>query len=463
MRKTLLVLVMLTALSVVPGCGEDSEPASTASVNSHDWVPDSAWIRDVQGRVLLLRGSNYSGLEWGYFSDQPHGPEESDFAQMASWGISVVRLPIAWTYLEPEPNQIDLSYLRTEVDRVIEFAQRHGIVVILDMHQFNWSSCFSGGLGVPPWTCAGKYPKGIGGQFKAESDFWRGVTAPDGRPLLEHFVDVWRAVATYYRDSPTVVAFDIFNEPLDPGDLRIKSPEQVAAEFEHNVLFPFYRRMATLLRSLGARQTLVIEPAVTRNLGVRAHPEPIGDTNAIYAPHIYLGADMGGFTGSQEVVSAQYAQAITEGGEMDAPTWIGEWGGGDPTFYRYSLFAEDQYLLGGGVWGYFPSGNELVDADGNENATLVDILVRPYPIQTAGIPQSLRWDLDTHEFNYMWTEDHDHTSPNPTILFLPTARFFPNGVHLTATAGDVVEIHGDRVIINADRVNATHSIRIVPQ
>src|SRR6185436_5699792 len=125
--------------------------------------PDGTWIRDPQGRVLLLRGSNYSGLEWGYFSNQPHGPEEADFAQMETWGVGVVRLPIAWTYLEPEPNRINLDYLRDEVDRVIGFAERHGMAVIVDMHQFNWSSCFTGGLGVPPWTCAGKYPDRLSG------------------------------------------------------------------------------------------------------------------------------------------------------------------------------------------------------------------------------------------------------------------------------------------------------------
>ncbi len=462
MVQKLLVLMMAISLSTLLGCGDNGEGAATTAAPSHDWVPDGSWIRDQQGRVLLLRGSNYSGLEWGNFSDQPHGPQEADFARMASWGVTVVRLPIAWTYLEPEPGHITLDYLHKEVDPVIAFAQRHGMVVILDMHQFNWSSCFNGGLGVPPWTCAGKYPKGLSGQFKAESDFWRGTTAPDGRPLLEHFVDVWRQVAAYYRDSPTVVAFDIFNEPLDPGDLRIKPPEQVSMEFEHNVLFPFYRRMAALYRSLGARQTLVIEPAVTRNLGVRSHPESIGDTNAIYAPHIYLGADTGGFTGTQEDLSAQYAQAVTEAGEMNAPAWVGEWGGGDPTFYRYSLFAQDQYLLGGGVWGYFPSGNELVDANGNENPALVNVLARPYPIQTAGIPQSLLWDLDNRELTYSWKEDSTHNIPNPTILFVPVARHFPSGVEITATPGDVVEVQGDHVIINASRANPVHSVHLVP-
>jgi hypothetical protein len=43
---------------------------------------DGTWLRDRRGRVVLLRGMNYSGLEFGNFPGAPHGPEEADFAQM---------------------------------------------------------------------------------------------------------------------------------------------------------------------------------------------------------------------------------------------------------------------------------------------------------------------------------------------------------------------------------------------
>lgn len=462
MRYTRLALCLLAFAVGLVGCGDDDHHNGGGAAASRDWFSDGTWVRDSEGRVLLLRACSYSGLEWGNFSTQPHGPEESDFAQIASWGITVVRLPIAWTYLEPEPNRIDLDYLRNEVDPVIAYAAQHGIVVIIDMHQFNWSSCFPGGLGVPPWTCAdGKYGSGIAGQFRAQADFWRGGTAPDGRPLIDHLLDVWNAVATYYRDSPTVVAFDLFNEPLDPSDFRTKPIEQAVMEFEHNILFPFYRQLAELIRAAGAqRQTLIAEPAVTRNIGMRAHPEPIGDDNAIYSPHIYLNADSGGYSGDQAGVTVQYAQAVTEAAEMQAPLWVGEWGGGDPNFYRYSLHAEDEFLIGGAQWAYFPSGNEVVDAEGNENSALVDLLARPYPIQTAGIPQSLLWDVEARRLDYSWSEDPEGRVPNPTILFVPVARHFPGGVRITVSAGDRFELDGDRLTITADQRNTVHSVRI---
>ncbi len=470
LKRFLLTPVWALALALIFGCGAPTDNAGTeadAGVTAHPkrWVPEGRWIRDADGRVLMLRGVNYSALEWGNFSTQPHGPQEADFARLASWGFHVVRLPIAWAYLEPEPGKIDLSYLKNEVDRVIGFAQRHDIVVVLDMHQFQWSMCFTGGLGIPTWTCDGKYKNddfGIG-RTQAESDFWTGAKAPDGRLLLDHLADVWLKVAEYYRDSPTVVAFNFFNEPSDMLTSIQTGPtyEEGVEAYERQVLFPYYKRLTGLVRGVGAQQTLVLDPAVQRASGMRVHPQPIGDDNVVYAPHLYLGYLHSGKTTND--IRQDYAQAMTEAVELGGPLWVGEWGGGGPVFYRDSLTMLDEFLLGSACFGYFPSGNELVSADGVENLELINLLVRPYPVQTAGIPEVLNWDPDTHAFRYIWSEDPTRVIPDPTILFVPTARFFPQGFTMTLSAGDSAEIDGDRVVLHADRHRASHSFEIHPK
>ena len=74
----------------------------------------------------------------------------------------------------------------------------------------------------------------------------------------------------------------------------------------------------------------------------------------------------------------------------------------------------------------------------------------------------LNWDPDSHEFRYIWAEDPERAIPDPTIIVVQTARFFPWGFNVVVSPGDSAEIDGDRVLVRVDRHNAAHSIEIHP-
>jgi hypothetical protein len=430
---------------------------------------DGAWLRDRAGRVVLLRGMNYSGLEFGNFPGRPRGPEEADFAQMASWGVNVIRLPIAWHYLEPSPGVFDGRHLRNVVDPVVRWARRHDIAVVLELHQFLWSPC-TGGNGVPAWTCAGKgYSADANGALQAEHDFWTGATAPDGRLLVDHLLDAWHLVARHYRGG-NVVGFDFLNEPLDIQD----------AAFENHSLYPFYRSAIDTVRRVGARQVIFIEPPVTRNLRIRAHPEPVGDANLVYAPHLYtttFGLPDLKYTGNRALVTADYEQATVEAAEQGAVLWVGEYGGNtasdggflDATelFLTHSLAEQEARLVGSGFWAYFPSDNtfSLVDAGGAEKGRLVDIFARAYPMATAGIPQTIAWDPDARTFDFTFAEDPDHDVRDPTIIFVPADRHYPGGFVLETSSGVTAVFDMRRsvlVVRRRDRTEPLHEVHIRP-
>src|SRR6185503_13430299 len=100
-------------------------------------------------------------------------------------------------------------YLADQVDFVVAAAGAHGLAVVLDMHQYLWSPC-TGGNGAPAWTCEGKgYPRTNEGAYNAQSDFWAGALAPDGRRLIDHLLDAWDLVARRYAGSDVVVGFDL--------------------------------------------------------------------------------------------------------------------------------------------------------------------------------------------------------------------------------------------------------------
>ncbi len=437
---------------------------------SREMSRDGTWIRDRAGHVVLLRGVNYSGLEFGNFFGAPRGPDESDFDQMASWGVNVVRLPIAWHYLEPAPNVLDLDHLRDQVDPILRFARRRGMVVVLEMHQFQWSPC-TGGNGAPAWSCEGQgYSRDFAGGWAAQHDFWAGALAPDGRPLLDHFLDVWRTLAGRYRRNRAVAGFNMLNEPFD-----VVMP----ASFEPTTLYPTYRRWAGIVREQRAEQMLVLEPPLTRNLGVPAQPEPIGDTNLVYAPHLYtetFGLPELKYSGNRAAVDADYALAASEAAAQGAVLWVGEYGGNTNVAdgfraatelaIRDQLDEQDERLVGGAVWAYFPTDNtfSLVDRDGNEKGALVDLLAQPYPQSTAGIPQALSFDPVSREFTYTFSEDPTRRIADPTVIFVPFARHYPTGVVVETTPGDraIIDVERSRILVRRDRNLAVHTITLRP-
>jgi endoglycosylceramidase len=429
---------------------------------------DGAWLRDRRGRVVLLRGVSYSGLEFGNFVGQPNGPAEADFAQMAGWGMNVVRLPVAWNDLEPAPGVFDRGHLHAQIDAVVRFARRHGIAVVIDMHQYRWSPCF-GGNGVPAWTCEdGGYPPD--GYFQAEHDFWAGALAPDGRRQIDHLVDVWTRLARHFRSRSNVIGFDFLNEPLDV---------QNAAGFEHDALYPFYREVLAAVRAARAPQLAFLEPSLLRNVGLAAHPEPVGDAALVYAPHLYTttyGLPDLQYTGDRAAITSDYAQAAAEATAQGAVLWVGEYGGNTTVaggflaatelFLRDSLAEQEARLVGSAFWAYFPSDNtfSLVDASGAEKGTLVDLLARPFPMATAGIPEALTWDPDTRELSYRFAEDPAGGVEDPTVLFVPAGRHYPAGFVVQTSAGDAWQFDAtrSRLVIRRDPSRSEHTVQIRP-
>lgn len=476
--RIVAVILSLSAL-VFCGCGgSDGGGGGDPTLEPLAITADADWIRDGAGRVVLLRGANYSGLEFGNFIANANGPREADFAQLASWGVNAVRLPIAWDYLEPQPNQFDESYLTDQVDPVIAFAEAHGIRVIIDMHFFNWSRCI-GGLGAPAWICDGhNYPQGEGGLLAATCDFFRvegGVrppaTASDGRLVREHFLDAWRIVVRRYADDERVIAWDYFNEPFG------FCFGLTGGAFEREALHPFYRRMRAIFAEEDAERTFFYEPHVTRNLGFTPFLEPFGP-NVVYAPHLYGNA--GGsadqaYDGDLEALRADYDDAVAEAATLGGPLVIGEYGGnadGPEGFLEATeLFLRDTYdeldrrLAGGTVWAYFPGGNgfSVVRADGSEKGSLVDMIARPYARRIAGIPTAMGFDTDTKEFHLVFRNDDERRPPDPTEIFIPAARHYPDGFVVEVTAGDRWELDesGNRILLFRGKAE-THEVRVMP-
>ncbi len=102
------------------------------------------------------------------------------FAEIKAWGANVVRVPVhpvAWRARGPE------AYLAL-LDQGVAWARETGLYVMVDWH--------------------------VIGNLRTEL-----MQAPMYDTTRKETYEFWREVASHYRDDPTVVLYELFNEPTE--------------------------------------------------------------------------------------------------------------------------------------------------------------------------------------------------------------------------------------------------------
>lgn len=138
----------------------------------------------------LLRGVNSATAEFGTRTTETNGVYDADasLAHYISRGMNVVRIPFLWERMQPTLNgalnAVEISRLQTTVSSVTS----RGAVAILDVHNY----C--------RYTTAANANLILG----------------DGTLVTANFTDLWRRLATLYKDQP-LVQFGLMNEPHDLG------------------------------------------------------------------------------------------------------------------------------------------------------------------------------------------------------------------------------------------------------
>jgi endoglycosylceramidase len=384
----------LVALALaLAGCGgSDDAPSS----GPKGWRVSDGFVRDPDGRAVILRGVNLAGAHKAkpYFGF--HQP--ADFARLSQdWGMNSIRFLIIWAAIEPEQGVYDDAYL-DQVRERMDWARDAGLSVVLDMHQDLYGEGFNGD-GAPRWTCDESHYAAytpttpwfvnyLDPEMVACFDhFW---TTPE---LRDHYVEAWRRVAARLGDHPAVIGFDPMNEPYWGS--------QPTGTFDAEVLEPFYEDVTRAIRKEAPDWIAFIEPFAGRNLGFATSLVPFPPGNAVYSPHAYdSNAEQGnGFDPkARAAFLVKFTQLGQEAADLGAALWIGEYGGTatSPGIDAYMDAACDgvaSVTAGSEYWAYDRSdGYGLLDPDGNEKAVLLDQVVRPYPMRVAGDP--LPWDWD---------------------------------------------------------------------
>lgn len=287
-------------------------------------------IVDSAGRVVILRGVNYPGYQQEY-------PKLHDSAAYwtlgAGFGFNVVRLPISWANLEPQPGNFNWTYLSWYVDQDVHWANSARIYVILDMHQYDWARRF-GGNGAPEWTVQNYAPNKTG-MLQAISDFW------SNDDLQGHLVQVWAQIAQHFANEPTIAGYDVFNEPF----VYLYNGQAVAN---------LYARIVNAIRASDQNHMIFLETDSMNTFKLATR------TNIVWSPHFYPRSfatkySQQDFNVLENDFIAKYRSVVIESG---TPMWIGEFGAfmqdstSRATWTQDALTLFNRYQVGWAWWAF---------------------------------------------------------------------------------------------------------------
>ena len=144
--------------------------------------PQSA--REIETLSNELLGPEGAGKFWKAYLDHYITRDDIQFLQRA--GFNSIRVPIHYKYFESD----DAEGFQL-LDRVIGWAHEAGIYIVIDMHA------------------------APGGQTGANiDDSWGYPWIYDSPQEQQHAIDIWRRIAAHYRNSETVLGYDLLNEPI---------------------------------------------------------------------------------------------------------------------------------------------------------------------------------------------------------------------------------------------------------
>lgn len=401
---------------------------------------------DMQGRHTILHGINMvcKEKERNYIGDY----KEEDFKTLKQWGFNVIRLGIFWDGIEPVPGQYDDNYL-SMIDKLIELAGKHDLCVILDMHQDLFSCIYSDGA--PEWATITDGKEHIRTDLWSESyllspavqtafdNFWNNRQASDGIGIQDHFINMWKYIASRYQDNKVVIGYDILNEPfmgsevnnllpallstlgkimsehepvdmdklmaqwLDPiqkmellsllsdKDLYLKlvrEVESIPGQFEATYLNDFYNKVGRAIREVDNNTIIFLEANYFSNTGMKSAIKPITDHEGrqikcqAYSPHGYdllVDTQMYNQSSNERIdVIFDTHQWVQE--ELQLPMLVGEWG-------CYPNATEEQVQQARYVTSIFEkylSSDTYYDFSHIYNNLITKAVVRMYPMKVAG-------------------------------------------------------------------------------
>jgi endoglycosylceramidase len=443
--------------------------------------------------VVVLHGINMVYKLPPYYPSAA-GFGADDAAFLNSIGFNVVRVGVIWKALEPKPGVDDDNYLANIAATVATLA-RQGVVSLLDFHQDLLNERFQG-EGVPDWAIEdGGLPNvklGFPGNYlgnvaleHALDQFWSNAPGPCGVGLQDRFAAAWAHVAAYFKSQPSVLGYELFNEPF-PGTLWEPCLVPSGCPSFDAKLTSFYSRVARAIRAVDPGTLIWYEPNVLFNNGSESHVAPLNDPDAGFAFHDYcLTVPQTGTSAdcdkSDDLVFQNAVSRVATSREALLET---EFGATNNTAYLDDMVARgDRFMVPWAEWAYCGCEDPTTSGPGAKQAIVLDpskppttsnlvlptlrSLVEPYPQVIAGTPRSWSYDRGTQTFSFTYATARTAGGPpfgtHSTTTIATPPFVYGSGYAATITGGAITSKPGAGILTVAPcRGSATVSVTVTP-
>jgi len=246
----------------------------------------------VRQRLEDLVGPVQAGVFWQQWIE--HFVTEDDFARLHAQGFNCVRLPLNFRSLV-ESDASGQVYFRPEaiapVDHAVAWGERHGIFVVLDLHDAPG--------GQNPAPTSSDVPSN-----DRVARLWYGPAAAENQRKTVAF---WRALASRYASTHSVAGYDLLNEPMLRADNQSELPD-------------LFRRIAAAVRQVDPNHMLILEGNNYAHDfdSLRSFP----DANVMYEFHEY---DIFNRSWSHPTANS-LAPFLSLRQATGHPLWLGEFG-----------------------------------------------------------------------------------------------------------------------------------------
>ena len=245
-----------------------------------------------------------------------------DVDSLAAWGFNMVRLPMHYKLytppIEDEPVAGEITWLErgfVMTDSLVKWCKQNDLYLILDLH------AAPGGQGENA---------DISDYDPSKPSLW------ESDLNKEKTIALWRELAERYEDEPTIVAYDLINEPNWGFQDHANDPNG-CSESQNTPLWDLQKDITSAIREVDTNHIVVIEGNCWG--GNYAGLPELWDDNLVISYHKYWN--------DENDVSAAVNMRESRG----VPVWLGETGENSNTWFTNTVRALEANNIG---WAWWP-------------------------------------------------------------------------------------------------------------